>query len=86
MDCLVDVYLKILERRYNVRGVQALSRKAVFGIFIQLFESINMVAIHSYDKMTGSLLEYGTEHNILEAYKQIISLRMFPLPSGCDLA
>ena len=48
-----------MERRCNVGGVQALPCEGVFGIFIKLFESINVCSTHSEDKMVGTLLDYG---------------------------
>jgi hypothetical protein len=48
-----------LERRCDVGVAQALSRKAVFGIFIKLFDSINMVAIYTYDKIIEYRLKQG---------------------------
>ena len=48
-----------MERGCNVGGVQALPCEGVFGIFIKLFESINVCSTHSEDKMVGTLLDYG---------------------------
>lgn len=68
-----------MERRCDVGGVQALPCEGVFGIFIKLFESINVYSTHSEDKMVGTLWIMGTEHNIpiWKAYKQTVSCVCF---------